>query len=159
CLIDGRSAAPAPVRRGDRVAPVTTPQPDRPTVLLVGTFHIGATSDLHRPATSDVRAAAAQHQFRTLVDRLTRFRPTAVAVEVTADQQERLDDAYRAYRAGRRKPGDNEVEQVGFRVAAAGLHRLHAVDRMGQGTRGLGDVYEWARERQPDLWREIFEDP
>ncbi|MEN2467724.1 DUF5694 domain-containing protein, partial [Ornithinibacillus sp. JPR2-1] len=52
------------------------------------------------------------------------------------------------------------VFQIGFRIAAASEHKkLHCIDWMEPGVakRGAGDVYVWAKENQPYLFKNIYE--
>jgi len=47
---------------------------------------------------------------------ISEFHPTAIAVELTPDQQSRIDSLYALYRAGRFDLPKSEVYQLGFRI-------------------------------------------
>ena len=93
-----------------------------------------------------------------MVERLSAWRPTIVAVEADIHRQDELTARYTAWQAAGGIPeGLDEIEQVGFRVAAASrLSTPHAVDLWEEprpGARGLGDALEWARAHDPGLAR------
>ena len=98
-------------------------------VLLLGMFHFhnaGLDSYQERfpfdPLTPEHR-----RQVEEVVDRLARYRPTKIGVE--SRTQTRVDSLYRAYRAGHHALAPNEIEQIGFRLAAKlGQDRLYAID-------------------------------
>ncbi len=100
-------------------------------LLLLGTFHFSdAGLDSYRPQYDvDVLSPERQTEIGHIVDRLTSFRPTRIAVEVMPEEQAWLDSLYRQYRAGNYELGSNEVFQLGFRLARlVGHDRVYAVD-------------------------------
>jgi hypothetical protein len=105
----------------------------RPTarLLLLGTFHFADRGlDEHKPRHGfDALSEQRQAEIAEVVERLAGFAPTKVAVERTRDEQAAVDAAYRAYARGERALGPDEVEQVGFRLAARlGHARVHCVN-------------------------------
>ncbi|MCA0200413.1 MAG: DUF5694 domain-containing protein [Proteobacteria bacterium] len=105
----------------------------QPALLVLGTVH------LHNPGrdainiqVDDVLAPDRQAQIVMLVDQLAAYKPTHIAVEHPATDQEKLDELYASYRAGTRALAHDEEEQIGMRLAAKlGLARLYAVDWNG----------------------------
>ena len=112
--------APPPVAEGPRTQ-----------LLLVGTFHFkDAGKDGYKPQHAvDVLSAERQLQVEDLLERFARFRPTRIAVERKAEKQAKLDRQYQDYLAGRFELTENEIHQLGFRLAKRlGHTRVYAVD-------------------------------
>lgn len=128
------------------------------TAMVVGTFHMQPTDDMFHTEVDDLLGPKRQAEIRECVERLKHFRPTKVAVEVIVDEQEALGRQYRDYVAGTLELATNEVHQLGFRVAAElGHPQVHAVDWMEwRGSRGVGDVFQWAKKHQPSLFAELW---
>jgi hypothetical protein len=98
-------------------------------ILLLGMYHMNNPGlDAVNVQADDVLTPRRQEEIESVVARLATFRPTKVMVEgryATSPWPER----YREWRAGRRDLGRNEIEQIGFRVAAAaGLDSVTPVD-------------------------------
>lgn len=132
---------------------------NKPTVLILGTFHMGPNQDLFNNEMDDLLTPRRQQEIREVVDRIKRFNPTKLAVEEVTKNQSRLSRAYRQYLTGHFELELNEIHQVGFRIAAELNHKtIYAIDWMegGARTRGAGEVYEWAKAHQPDLFTSIF---
>jgi hypothetical protein len=99
-------------------------------VMVIGTFHFGNPGrDLSNTKAVDVLTPQRQAELQALATALARFAPTAVAVEWSKDY---TDTRYAAYKAGS-KPDRNEVEQIGFRLAAMQkLDRVYGIDVDGE---------------------------
>ncbi|NJC25814.1 DUF5694 domain-containing protein [Neolewinella antarctica] len=93
-------------------------------VLLFGTFHMDYPNlDAHVTGTEDqvdVTDAKRAAEMRELLDYLARFEPTKIVVERWPESNE--NDKYRAYRAGEKKLGKSEIEQIGYRLAKRFQH-------------------------------------
>jgi hypothetical protein len=74
----------------------------RARAMLLGTFHFQDRGlDRYRPAaTFDVVSERGQREIAEVVELLTAFRPTTIAVERTRQQQAAIDQEYAAYRRG-----------------------------------------------------------
>ena len=120
---------PARAQTSGSVAPESNPA----EVMILGTYHFANPGqDLNNVEVGDVLAPDQQAQIQTLLDSLSRFRPTSVAVERTPDQAGRLDSLYRAYRDGTFELPRNEVYQLGFQLAARLDHDgVNPVDHEG----------------------------
>jgi hypothetical protein len=129
----------------------------RAALLLLGSFHMAnPRRDFFSPWIDDVRTPARQAQLRAVVDGLKRFAPTKVALELAADAHEALDRDYVAYRVGTFELTPNERHQIGFRVAAElGHTQVYAVD-WNEGQADLGDVFDYAKERQPEIYSTLM---
>jgi hypothetical protein len=116
-LVSGASATPV------ECAPGATP------LLILGTFHMeGSDQDAVKAKPGDMTTPRRQREIAELVDRLSAFRPTRVAVE-SSRISSYWNERYAKWRQERGALGENEIEQLGFRVAdAAGLESLSPVD-------------------------------
>jgi hypothetical protein len=102
----------------------------RPAVLLVGTGHWANPGlDMLSPRYDDMLSERRQREIAECIQRLLRFRPTRVAVEVLYERQTVFDERYAQYREGKFELTANEVYQLGFRIAAeAGHERVYTID-------------------------------
>lgn len=122
---------------------------DRPALLVLGVAHFANPGrDVVSQQVDDVLSAKRQAEIEAVVEQLSRFNPTHVAVEWPANRQEALDARYRAYRQGKYTLSRNEVDQIGLRLAARqGLDRVIAADWNGQspGDQAAYDWYEYGQ--------------
>lgn len=131
----------------------------KPTVLLLGTFHMRPTADMYSMKVDDLLSDTRQQEIMEVVERIKAFKPTKIALEAETKKNDAINQQYLLYRSGKFELQVNEIHQLGFRLAADLAHeRLFCIDWMekGAGTKGAGEVYEWARENQPDLFESIF---
>jgi len=131
----------------------------KPKLLILGTFHMGQTTDLFQTEVDDLLSVKRQQEIREVVECLKKFHPTKLAVEVEKKQQGSLNEEYRQYSDGNLGLMVNEVYQLGFRIASELDHKeIYCIDWMeeGAGKRDFGDVYEWAKEHQEELFESIF---
>lgn len=110
------------------------PAADPARVLVLGTYHFANPgSNVVKPDIADVLSDTKQAEIRAVVEALTRFRPTKIAVEVEPASAPRLDSLYRAYRTGEHALTRSETQQLGFRLAAMlELPRLYPIDHDGE---------------------------
>jgi len=96
-------------------------QPDA-QLMLLGTFHFqDAGRDWYQPQRHfAIFSARRQGEVAAVVEQLTVFQPTKIAVERTPAQQEDLDAEYWAYGRGELTLAGHEIHQLAFRLA----HRL-----------------------------------
>lgn len=95
-------------------------------ILVLGTFHMGASRDPLNPTVDDLLEERRQAELDELVERLAAFEPTKVALEATGSA---LSGDYELYLAGRLVPRPDERHQVGFRLARrAGHSRVFGFD-------------------------------
>jgi hypothetical protein len=99
------------------------------SVMIIGTFHwSNPDRDLHDVKMDDVLAPKRQKEIAGLAKSLSRFRPTQIAVEWSAED---VTQRYSAYLKGTLKPSRNEVVQLGFRLAKANDASIHGIDVEG----------------------------
>ncbi len=102
----------------------------QPTILLVGTGHWSKPGlDYASVDYDDMLAPGRQREIEAVLDRLTAFAPTKVALEFMPDQVNSWNAEYRSYRQGRFGLTANERHQLGFRLAAMADHtQIHGID-------------------------------
>lgn len=131
----------------------------KPKIMILGTFHMRYTPDIFRVDLDDLLSAKRQNEIMEVVRQIERFAPTKVAFEVVKSEDALLNKEYQEYLEGKLELRVDEVHQLGFRLAANLNHnKVYAVDWMETvGNRGLGQVFEWAKEYQSDLYESINE--
>lgn len=108
-------------------------QPELPhiKVVLIGTFHFGATGDKGKIAFDDLFSPTRQFQLQTLTNQLAHLKPDKIFVENEPSRQAHWDSTFRSYEKGQLDTNSirNEIFQVGIRLASkAGLSRVICVD-------------------------------
>lgn len=129
----------------------------KPKMMIVGTFHMRYTPDLQRMEFGDLFAEQKKKEILKVVEALKRFNPTKVAFEVVKGEENELNHDYMQYVKGELDLKIDEIHQLGFRIAKDLNHKkIFAVDWMETvGNRGIGEVFEWAKMEQPDLYQYI----
>lgn len=122
-----------------------------PQVMVLGTYHFANPGlDVVQTDVADVLTPEKQDEIMELIDLLTDFRPTKIAVEVRHNQASQLDSLYTAYRKGSHTLTRNEVQQLGFRLAEQFDHsRLYPIDHEGEFP--FGAVMEYAQQHDLDF--------
>ena len=123
-------------------------------VLLVGTFHFDSTDDAIQ-VEFDVRSERRQREIVEVVERLAEFRPTSLAVEAQPADMPRLLERYSSFLDDGHEPDGNEIEQLGFRLAArCGITELAPVDHRLE--LPFGSLLDWVEENDPDFARDFW---
>jgi hypothetical protein len=111
-------------------------------VLLLASYHMANPgADQFNLEADDVLSPRRQAELAALVDRLSQFEPTKVAVEASyADTS--IASSYSAYLRGDRELSRNETQQIGFRLARqSGHERIYPIDyRMGMDMGSIGPL-------------------
>lgn len=134
---------------------------ERIPLLLVGSYHMDNPGlDAINVQADDPRSPQREPEIARVVQGLTRFHPTAVALEIEPAGAAGWNHKYRAWRAGQFDLTANEICQLGFQVAgAAGLDRIEAIDWNGEGGYGSrphpGPILEWIQIHRPDTYARI----
>ena len=129
----------------------------KPEVMIVGTYHLGSTPDLisiEHDKDRDVKLQAME-----VVNALSRFNPTKLAVEAEYEMQSKINESYRKYQLGELKPIGNEIEIIGFPLAdKSGISEVSCVDWRGDDSESapIGDILQYAKEHEPERYKEIM---
>jgi hypothetical protein len=104
----------------------------RAEILVLGTYHMDNPGlDVFNVESDDVLSTKRQAEIEALVEVLARFEPTAIAVEAPIGS-ERVAREYADHRAGKYTLSRNEIDQIGYRLAARLGHEVvHPVDVAG----------------------------
>ncbi len=124
----------------------------RAHLLVLGTFHFAYPGlDVHQSSQKlDMLSLARQAEIGAVLDRLAEYQPTKIAVEFPPEEQPNLDERFRAYLAGTSPLTADEVQQLGFRLAARlGHTRLYAAD--AQPSAIFQPVFDAVEAREKEL--------
>jgi hypothetical protein len=87
-------------------------------VYIVGTFHFNASAaDLNHGKAVNMRTPQKQRELDELVGKLQKTQADKVFVEYQLQDQPHVDSTYALYRKKQLKAGNNEVYQLGYRLA------------------------------------------
>lgn len=105
-------------------------------VLTLGTFHFAFYNrDVAKIAKKDqinVLSPKYQDEIEQIVEKIAKFKPTIIAIEVDPKYQKRVDSMYNEYLNGTYELGRSEDQQIGFRLAKQmGIKKLHCVNDWG----------------------------
>ena len=98
-------------------------------------------------------------QAKEVVDALSRFNPTKLAVEAEWEVQSKLNESYRKYQLDDPNPTKNEIEMIGFPLAKkSGISEVSCVDWRGDDneTAPIGDILQYAKEYEPERYKKIM---
>lgn len=91
-------------------------------VAVLGTFHLGQSSDLVQGDVGDIFTRKRQKELKELRRQLARLRPQKIFVENTPEFQSYWDNVYENYQLGQfpkdRTVRGNEIFQIGIKLAA-----------------------------------------
>ncbi|QUW20844.1 hypothetical protein JSQ81_13580 [Sporosarcina sp. Marseille-Q4063] len=129
----------------------------KPQVMVVGVYHLGNTTDLINVESKNDNVL--KQQAKEVVDALSRFNPTKLAVEAEWEVQSQLNDSYRKYQLGKLTPTKNEIEMIGFPLAQkSDISEVSCVDWRGDDSENapLGDILQYAKEYEPERYKKIM---
>ena len=105
-------------------------------INIVGTFHFGNTTDYSAIVIEDLSSEKRQKELENLVENLAEFRPTKILVEREPSFTDTLTQRLAEYKKGNYELPENEVYQLGFRLAKMlELDTIYGIDYQ----MGLGD--------------------
>lgn len=135
-------------------------------VMIVGTFHLANPGqDMHNMTVDPVTTPAKQAELEAVAAALSRFRPTAVAIErVASDPVTLLDARYGAFTPADLLEDADERVQIGYRLARReGLERVYAIDEQpGAGERDyfpIDKVMDWAAAHDQQARLQVLNGP
>lgn len=125
-------------------------------IMILGTFHMEAQNDVVNVNQTD-KIVQHNDEIAKLVEALTKFKPTKIAVEYEKKYQSKLDALYKKY-CDSGSDSTNEITQIAFRLGKKlSLPVIDAIDWMERGAAEYpcGAVQEFLAANQPDLENEI----
>lgn len=125
-------------------------------VIILGTFHFGECGEhLIHSKVPDVMSAERQLEIEELLDKLAQFKPTKIAVENNYIKFEEINNCYKDYCEGKHYLSRNEIEQIGFRLAAKLNHpAIYPVDVPVDLP---DDAFEYAEKHCPEYLEQFME--
>jgi hypothetical protein len=105
----------------------------KPTLVILGTYHMGTPgNNIVNGKTDDVTTPGRQKQMAALIEKLKKFRPTRIAVEIDSEDALKTQGIYDKYLSGNYQLTKNETNQIGFRLAKAlGHKKIYCIDWSG----------------------------
>lgn len=133
---------------------------NKPEVMVVGTFHFQGSVDVVQHNTGDLMSTEKQVEINNVVEKLSTFKPTKIAVEVEKTHNYKLNNNFQEYINDSFNLTANEVHQLGFKLGKKlNIDAISAIDWMGNvGNRSIDEVFKWAEINQPDLYNLIMDD-
>lgn len=121
--------------------PISQPIP----VLTLGTFHFNFPNmdkvQYGKDDIIDVLEPKFQAEIEKLVNKLSKFSPTIIAIERPANMQNKIDSLYYLYQENKYVLQRGEYEQIGFRLAKKlGINRIYCVDEWGKHYKNIEDL-------------------
>lgn len=104
----------------------------RPEIFVLGTYHMANPGhDIYNMKADDVLASRRQQEIAQVIEVLKKFHPTKIAIEAGVGS-ERVAKQYSDYLAGKYPLSDNEIDQLGYRLAKELGHKaVYPVDEEG----------------------------
>ncbi|GLV53878.1 hypothetical protein KDH_07290 [Dictyobacter sp. S3.2.2.5] len=135
---------------------------EQPIILLLGCSHwANHNRDVFNVQHDNMLTPERQSEIQVCIEKLKRFQPTKVAIEVATEQSHDINEQYHSYRAGNFQLSAEEYHQLGFRIAAAYQHEeMYAInwnESLGFDY-GLDVVYEFAQKHQPEIYKQLTGD-
>ncbi len=89
-------------------------------IVLLGTFHFGATNDKNKTNFGDEFSPKRQSEINKIVKQLAKYNPDKIFVEQEPSEQEKWNEIYADYKKGSEPTGNNlanEIFQIGVKLA------------------------------------------
>lgn len=104
--------------------------PEKPVLMVLGSYHLGAQgNNVIKSKTVDIMAPERQKELAELIEKLKKFNPTKIAVEIDVEDDAKTQKLYEDYLAGKYELTRNESNQIGFRLARRlGHKKVYCVD-------------------------------
>ena len=114
-------------------------------VLSLGTFHFAFYNmdvvKVEKEDQIDILDIQYQSEIENIVRKISKFKPSHIAIEAEPEKQSKIDSLYNEYLIGNYKLGRSETEQIGFRLAKQlGLEKLYCVNAWGKVSENVDQV-------------------
>lgn len=105
----------------------------KPALVILGTYHMGTPgNNVVNGKVDDITSPERQRQLVELVEKLKKFKPTKIALEIDGEDDAKTQEAYDKYLSGNYQLSKNETNQIGFRLAKElGHKKVYCVDWSG----------------------------
>lgn len=120
-------------------------------VMILGTTHFeNPGQDVINIVFPDVLQPKYQSQIDKVIEDLSEFQPTKIALEARPDFKAEIDSMYKSYIAGEHSLSRNERQQLGFKLAGKMNHdQVYSIDHGGEFP--FQAVLDFAKEHQPEF--------
>lgn len=128
--------------------------------MVLGTFHFQGSADIIQSDSGDLMSTQKQQEIDDIINKLSKFEPTKVAVEAEKKKNEYLNKNYHDYINGSFDLSVNEVHQLGFKLGKVlNLETIYGIDWLENiGQKSINEVLDWADQNQVDLYNTIIND-
>ena len=114
-------------------------------VMTLGTFHFAFPNQdivkIDDNKQIDVLRSKYQNEIVEITNKIARFKPTIIAIEVNSSKQSQIDSIYNLYIDGKHELARSEHEQIGFRLAKQlQLKKVYCVDDWGRNYSGIDSI-------------------
>jgi hypothetical protein len=126
-------------------------------VMIIGVYHLGETSDLTK--VEQKNRYDLEIESKEVVEALSQFNPTKLAVEAVCEEQTDLNENYRNYQLNNFKQRTNEIELIGFPLAKQmGISEISCIDWMEDENEyaELGDILQYAKEHENERYNHMM---
>jgi len=127
----------------------------KPALMILGSQHLGAQgNNIVKAKVFDVLAPERQKQIAALIEKLKKFKPTKIVVEIDTEDEAKANELYDKYLAGNYQLTKNETNQIGFRLAKElGHKKIYCVD---WGVPDYSDAYNYEKFAAKDAEQNKF---
>ncbi len=103
-------------------------------VMIVGAYHMGNPGlDVNNIKVDSVLTPEKQKQLEEVANRLAKFKPNKIAVEMTSDKPEMTAKNFEKFAPASLKTDANEIAQIGYRLANQLGHKVvYAIDEQSE---------------------------
>ncbi|GAB3510488.1 hypothetical protein GCM10027341_48900 [Spirosoma knui] len=117
----------------------------RTKILLLGTIHFTPSpTDTYKNEAMTISSNKRQQEINAVVERLAKFQPNQICIEMTLSEQQRMDSIYQQFLKGSYQLKNDEIDQLALPTAQkAGLKRVTCVNYRGRYE--PGPVVEFAK--------------
>lgn len=143
---------------------ITFGQSTKKEVLTLGTFHFAFhnrdVKKIDRKDQIDVLDEKYQHEINTIVKRISKFKPTIIAIEVDPSLQAKVDSLYNCYLNGSYQLNREEYQQIGFRLAKKlKLKKLYCVNDWGLNYKDIDSLLSNDSVARKDFTNFFYKNP
>ena len=124
-------------------------------VMILGTFHFNdGGNDAYKPKFSvNIKTEKRQQEVKELLKIFAKFKPTKVTIESMPHRQKFHDSLYTEFINKRYQPGENEIFQITYRLAAMmGHKKVYTIDAPARGFEDELNIDSFAIAHQQKLY-------